>query len=97
MVSRDVSKFAGKRTVERRVHTADVDQQTHHGHTLGSFAVAHQLISQDFTRFRASSHGVDVEVCKRLLGQGLIVRVGKDLLVVVEDGLEKVELNINSP
>jgi len=85
-------------TVECGVHPTNVDEETNHGHALGGIAITKQLVAQDFAGLAAPRHGVDVEVGKTLLANLFgFVAVGEDLILVVEDGLEKVVLDILAP
>lgn len=85
-------------TVEGGVHAANVDQEAHHGHTLGGFTVTEQLVTQHLACLAAPGHGVDVEVREALLAQAvLLVAVGEDLLLIVEDGAQEVVLDVLAP
>lgn len=85
-------------TVERGIHSADVDQETHHGHALGGLSVTQQLVPKDLAGLATSRHGVDVEIGKGLHADAIrIVGVGEDLLVVVEDCSQEVVLDIHPP
>ena len=79
----------GRLTVEGGVHAANVHQEADHGHAHGSVAITEQLVTKDLAALAAPRHGVNVEVSEALLalGRGLVA-VGKDLLLVVEDGAE---------
>ena len=68
-------------TIERRVHSTDVDQDADHGHALGSFAIAQELVAKNLARFTAPRHGVDVEVGKVLLSNflGLVRRLNYEI------------------
>lgn len=85
-------------TVESGVHSANVDQQTYHGHTLRGLSITKQLVAQDFAGLAASRHGIDVQIGKGLLAEVVgFVAVGEDLSLVVEDGLEEIKLDILAP
>jgi hypothetical protein len=84
--------------IERRVHAADVDQQTHHGHVDGGRALRQQLVLEDLAALAALGHGVEVDVGKRVRRPGLRLRLlGEDGLVVLEDELEEVVLDVLAP
>jgi len=88
----------GLLTVERRVHAAHVDQQTHHGHVDGGRALRQQLVLEDLAALAALGHGIEVDVGKRVHGPGLRVRLlGEDGLVVLEHELEEIVLDVLAP
>lgn len=59
--------------------------------------IAKQLVAQNLAGLGAPGHGVDVEVGKGLLGLVGLPAVGEDFEVVVEDGAEKVVLDVGAP
>ena len=60
--------------------------------------LSQELVPQDLTSLAASSHRVDIEVGKGLLGNLFrLVAVGEDRLVVFKHSLEKLILNILPP
>lgn len=85
-------------TVQSGVHTANIDQQTDHGHADSSALIflLQQLLLKDLTALAAPGHGVDVN-----LGEGVsfraIAEFGEALGLVVEDELEEIILNIFAP
>jgi hypothetical protein len=87
-------------TIQCGVHAPYIDQQTHHGHVDGRRPLRQQLVLQYLAALAALSHCVQVDVCERVshfrLSSGL-VRLGEDLLLVLEDILQKVELDVFAP
>jgi hypothetical protein len=85
-------------TVQGGIHTANIDQQTDHSHALRGLPITKQFVAKDLASLTAFSHGVNVQVGKSLLLRlGEVVAVGEDLSLVVEDGAEKVVLDVFSP
>ena len=87
-----------RRTVECCIHPANVDQQADHRHALRGFAVTKQLVAKDLTGLATPGHGINVEVSEALLADpARFVAVGKDFLLVREDGPQEVVLDVLPP
>jgi hypothetical protein len=85
-------------TVQRRVHAAHIDKQTHHGHVDGGRALCQQLVFQNLAALAALGHGIEIDVGKRVRRAGLGLRLlGEDGLVILEDELEEVVLDVLAP
>ena len=86
------------RTIERRVHATEIDQQAHHCHILRRLVLSQQLVSQDLAGLATPSHRVNIKVGKGLLGDLLrLIAVCEDSLVVLKHGLEKLILDVLPP
>lgn len=86
------------RTIERRVHATEIDEQAHHRHILRRFVLSQQLVSQDLARLATPGHRVDIEISKGLLGDLIrLIAVCEDSPVVLKHGLEKLILDVLPP
>jgi hypothetical protein len=86
------------RTVERRVHATEIDEQTHHCHVLRRFVLGQQLVSQDLARLATPGHRVDIEIGKGLLRDLIrLIAVCEDGPVVLKHCLEKLILDVLPP
>lgn len=73
----------------------NVDQEVDYGYVFGGSVIIKQFVLKDFVGFVIFGYCVDVEVGKVLFVQMLwFVVVGEDFVFVVEDGFEKVVLDI---
>lgn len=82
--------------VECSVHAADIDKQTYHGHVKCSLSMSDKLFAENPGRLRRPRHGINVDVSKRE-AFSVLVCIGENLLVIVENVGEKVVLNVNTP
>lgn len=84
------------RTVQRRVHATEIDQQTDHRHANGRGLIILQFILEDLARLAAPRHRVNVNVGKIQV----LLAVGvprEDWGLVLENELEELVLNIFAP
>ena len=86
----------GERTVKRRVHPSDINQQTDHGHVDRCHSIVQQLILEDPARLRTLGHGVNIDIRKGATRLGL-VEVCEDGRLILEDGSQEIVLDVNTP
>jgi len=93
-----VSRRKAILTIQRSVHATQIDQQADHCHVLRGLVLGQELVSQDLASLATSSHCINVEIGKSLLGDLIrFIAVCEDRLVIFEDGLEKLVLDVLPP
>lgn len=94
------STRAGTLTAHSRIHASDIDEQSQHGKIDGEHGGLGHLVFQDLGGFGRVQYRVHVELSEGDLGTGggvvPRVRVGKDSMRICEDGVEKVELDVDA-
>ncbi len=84
-------------TVQRRIHSAQVNQQADHRHILCGLMFSQQLVPQDLARLATSSHSIDIQIRKVLEAFLRLIAVGEHLLLILKHRLEEVVLDILAP
>ena len=85
-----------RRTVQRRVHPANIDQQTDHCHVDSRRPIRQELILQYLATLGTPRHCLQVDVSKGITVAAVRDPV-KDGSVVREDGAQEIILNVLPP
>lgn len=82
--------------VQSRVHPANVDQETDHGHVMGSLSIDLQSVLEDLACLGASGQAVDVDLGK-VATRLSITDSGENGFGVLDDNPQELVLDFLSP